>query len=303
MLAMERVSFYDQISRNKRNSVFLIIIIMIVFVLLGYIIGMVLGADYFTIIMIASIIISVLYVRFGYYNSDKIALASVNAKPADYTTHKQLYNSIESMALASGNPMPKVYIMQGSQINAFATGRDPQHAVVCVTEGALAKLDKRELEGVIAHEMGHIGNYDIRFMTLVAVLVGMIAIISELFLRSLWFSGGNSDNENAGKVKIILIIVGIALAILAPIATSLVQLAISRKREYSADATAVKFIRSPTGLISALKKIGNENEPIKKGVSQAVAPLFIGDPFKKKVQGLFSTHPPLEKRIEVLERM
>jgi len=301
---MERVIFYDQIARNKRNSFFLMIIIIAVFVLLGYIIGMVLGSGYFTIIMIASIIISVFYVWFGYYNCDKIALASVSAKLADYAAYRQLYNSVESMALASGNPMPKVYIMPGNQINAFATGRNPGHAVVCVTEGALAKLDKRELEGVIAHEMGHIGNYDIRFMTLVAVLVGMVAIISELFLRSLWYSNaGGSDDENAGRVKIILILIGIILAVLAPIATSLVQLAISRKREYSADATAVKFIRSPTGLISALKKIKNENEPVKKGISQAVAPLFIGDPFKRKVQGLFSTHPPIDERIRILERM
>jgi len=300
----DRIIFYDQIARNKRNSVFLIIAIIIVFILLGYIIGMVLGPDYFTIIMIASIIISVFYVWIGYYNSDKIALASVSAKLADPTKHRMLYDTVESMALASGNPMPKVYIMPGNQINAFATGRNPQHAVVCVTEGALLKLDKKELEGVIAHEMGHVGNYDIRFMTLVAVLVGMVAILSELFLRSLWYSGGGGDNEDAGKVKIVLILAGVILAILAPLVTSLVQLAISRKREYSADATAVKFIRSPTGLISALKKIKNENEPVKKGqVSQAVAPLFIGDPFKRKVQSLFSTHPDINKRISILERM
>ena len=297
----ERVSFYDQISRNKRNSVFLIAIIFAVFILLGFIIGLVLGPDYFTIITIASIIISVFYIWLGYYNSDKIALASVGAKPADHAKYRMLYNSVESMAIASGNPMPKVYIMPGEQINAFATGRNPQHAVICVTEGALSNLTKQELEGVIGHEMSHIGNYDIRFMTLVAVLVGMIAIISELFLRSLWFKGDSRDDN---KANAILMLIGIVLAILAPVLVSLVQLAISRKREYSADATAVKIIRSPTGLIGALKKIKSENEPVRKGqVSQAVAPLFIGDPFKKRVEGLFSTHPDINDRIKILERM
>ncbi len=294
-----RIVFHDQIAKNKRNSVFLIIGIIIVMVLLGYVIGMAMGPDYFTIIMIVAIIVSVFYVWFGFYNSDKIALVSVNAKPASHEKHRMLYHSVESMALASGLPMPKVYVMPGNQINAFATGRDPKHAVVCVTKGAIEKLDKRELEGVIAHELGHIANYDIRFMTLTAVLVGMIAIISQIFLRSLWFSGGrNRDN----KAQAIFMIIGIVLAILAPIVTYFVQMAISRKREYSADATAVKFTRTPTGLIEALKKIKNEHEPSKK-VSKAVAPLFISDPLKMKASGLSSTHPPIEKRINALERM
>ena len=297
----ERISFYDQISRNKRNSIFLMILVLAVLMALGYIIGIVLGSAYFTIVMILSIIISGVYIWAGYYYSDKIALASVNAKPADKIQHRQLLNSVESMSLASGLPMPRVYVMNNPQINAFATGRDPKNAVICVTTGALEKLDKRELEGVIAHEMGHVANLDIRFMTLIAVLVGMVAIISEIFLRSLWFKG---DSDRDSKANLIFMLIGIALAILAPLVTSLIQLAVSRKREYTADATAVKFTRTPTGLVDALKKINHEHTPANKHqINKAVAPLFISDPFKSKIQNLFSTHPPLERRIEILQRM
>ena len=300
----ERVLFYNQINKNKRNSIFLVIIVLAILVLIGYVIGMALGPDYFTIVMILAIIISLIYVWVGYYYSDKIALASVKAKLADRTQYHSLYNAVESMSLASGLPMPKVYIMQDQQINAFATGRDPKNAVICVTTGAVEKLDKSELEGVIAHEMGHVANFDIRFMTLVTVLVGMIAIISEIFLRSLWFTniGGNRDSKD-GRMQIIFILIGVALAILAPIVTKLVQLAISRKREYTADATAVKFTRRPTGLINALKKIKNDQPMKSHRVSKSVAPLFLSDPFKRKVQNAFSTHPTIEKRIAVLEKM
>lgn len=243
------------------------------------------------------IIISISYILISYYNSDKIALASVKAKPASDSEHRQLHNIVEGICLASGMPKPKIYIMPGEQINAFATGRDPKHSVICFTEGALKKLNKHELEGVVGHELSHIANYDIRFMTLVAVLVGMIAIISELFLRSLWFSDTDKDN----KAGLILMLVGVLFAIFAPIVVWLVQLAISRKREYAADASSVKFIRSPTGLIGALKKIKSEHAPLK--VSGAVSPLFISDPFKKTISGLTQTHPPIDERIKILERM
>ena len=296
--ASPRVSFYDQIARNKRNSVFLIISILIVLFVLVTVIGSVLQIDIFVILIIATII-SILYVWMGYYFSDKIALASVNAKPADPVRYKRFHDSVEGLCLASGLPKPRLYIMEDENINAFASGRDPKNAVICVTTGALDKLEKTELEGVLAHELSHIANYDIRFMTLTAVLVGMIAIISQIFLRSLWFRDDRDDN----KAGLILLLVGIVLAILAPIVVQLVQLAISRKREYSADASAVKFIRSPTGLIGALKKIKGETSRPPEKVSKAVAPLFFGDPFKKNLDNFFSTHPPLEKRIAVLEKM
>lgn len=299
---MERISFHDQIARNKFKSVILLISIIIVFVVFGYMIGMIVGPDYLTIIMIISIIVSVFYVWFGYYNSHKLALSSVNAKPAP-ESYRQYHHSVDGLSIASGLPKPKLYIMEDNNINAFASGRDPKNAVICVTTGALKKLNKQELEGVLAHEMSHIANYDIRFMTLTAVLVGMIAIISEIFLRSLYFRSFSNDRNN--KANAIFIIIGIVLAILAPIVVSLVQLAISRKREYTADASGVKFTRSPTGLVSALKKIKNEhslNLEQKHHYSKAIAPLFISNPFKK-FGGLFQTHPPLEKRIEILERM
>jgi len=297
--SQERISFHDQISRNKWKSFFLIVIIFLVFLLLGYVISLATEPGYFFMIMIASIIISMLYIIISYYKSDKIALASVRAVPADRRQYPQFYNSVEGLCLASGMPMPKLYVMHNQEINAFASGRNPENSVICVTTGALEKLSKQELEGVLGHELSHIANYDIRFMTLVAVMVGMIAIISEIFLRSLWFRSSGNDRE--GKGNAIFMLIGIILAILAPLLVQIVQLAISRKREYAADASSVKFIRSPTGLIGALKKIKNEHVPTQetKKIPKAVAPLFISNPFKEAL----STHPSLQKRIEILERM
>ena len=289
----KHIDFRDQISKNKRNSFFLMTIIFAVFVLFGYVISLAMGEGYFFIIMIIAIIFSLSYILISFYKSDKIAIASVGAKKANRNDYKQYYNLVEGLTLASGLPMPKLYVMKSNQINAFASGRDPQHAVICVTECALEKLEKRELEGVLAHELGHIASYDMRYMTLVAVMVGMIAIVSQIFLRSLFFRGGND------KDKMIFIIIGIAMAILAPIAVYLVQMAISRKREFTADASAVKFTRYPEGLIRAFKKIQADNSPPEKKVSKAVAPLFFANPFK----GIGRTHPTLEKRIQVLEKM
>ena len=299
----QRVDFRDSISRNKRKSFFLMFTIFVVLIALGYSISMAFSPEYFTFIMIIAIIFSIVYVLVGFYNSDKIAIASVGAKKAERSKYKDYYNLVEGLTIASGLPMPELYVMPQKQINAFASGRDPKHAVVCVTEGALEKLDRRELEGVLAHELGHIGNYDMRYMTMVGVMVGMIAIISEIFLRSLWFSGGNSNDND--KSKIIFMIIGILLAILAPIVVWLVQLSISRKHEYSADATAVKFTRYPQGLIGALKKIKQDYEKPsltnsrERKPSKALAPMFFANPFK----AMGSTHPPIDKRIGRLERM
>ncbi len=299
----DRISFYKQISRNKWKSFFLILIVFSVLIALGYIIAEIAGPDYFTIILIVAIIVSIVYVLVGYYASDKIALASVNAKEANPREYPQFHNIVEGLCLASGMPKPRLYVFKSNQINAFASGRDPKHAVICVTTGTLEKLNKQELEGVLAHELSHIANFDIRFMTLTAVLVGMVAIISEIFLRTFMY-GGMKDSDNS-KSHIILIIIGILLAILAPIVVQLVQFAISRKREFVADASAVKFVRSPTGLINALKKISHDNvNPEKEPkISKAVAPLFIAEPIKNSIKNAFSTHPPLKDRIEILQRM
>jgi heat shock protein HtpX len=294
----QRIDFRDQIARNKRKSFFLIVSIFLVFVLLGYVLSMAFDPGYFFVIMAISIIFSISYTLISYYNSDKIAVLSAGAKKAERNQYRDYYNIVEGLTIASGLPMPQLYIMPSNQINAFASGRDPKHSVVCVTEGALNKLDRRELEGVLAHELGHVGNYDIRYMTLVAVMVGMIAIISEMFLRSLWFKGGGDSDNKAGWI---FVLIGVVLAILAPIVVQLVQLSISRKHEYSADATAVKFTRYPQGLIGALKKIKQDYglESREKKVSKAIAPLFFANPFKN----LGSTHPDINKRIEALERM
>ncbi len=293
----QRINFDDQISRNKVKSVILMFSIFVVIVLLGYVMSYAFAPGYFFTIMIFSIIFSIGYLLISYYNSDKIAIASVGAKEVQREGgYKQYYVLVEGLTIASGLAMPKLYVMKSNQINAFASGRDPKHSVVCVTEGALEKLDKKELEGVLAHELGHVGSYDIRYMTLVAVMVGMISIISEIFLRSLWFKGGGNDNNRGNAI---FILIGVILAILAPIVVYFVQLAISRKREFSADASAVKFTRYPPGLIGALKKIKEEGQQRDKKINKAVAPLFFANPFKE----LGSTHPAIEKRIEVLEKM
>ena len=293
-MGKQRIDFRDQISRNKNKSIFLMMGVFVILVLFGYVISLAFEPGYFFIIMIIAIVFSLGYILISFYNSDKIAIASVGAKKASRKEHKQFYDIVEGLCLASGMPMPKLYIMPSEQINAFASGRDPKHAVICVTKGSLEKLEKRELEGVIAHELGHVANFDIRYMTLIAVMVGMIAIISQIFLRSLWFRRGGND-----RGKQIFILIGIVMAILAPIIVYFIQMAISRKREFVADASAVKFTRYPDGLIKALKKIQTDNSPPEKQVSKAVAPLFFSNPFK----GIGRTHPPLEKRISVLERM
>ncbi len=301
----QRVDFRDQISKNNWKTFLLISFIFIILIIFGYAISFAFSPGYFFLIMILAIVFSISYIIFSYYNSDKIALASVKAKKASRTEYKEYYSLVEGLTIASGLPMPRLYVMNSEQINAFASGRNPEKAVICVTTGTLKKLEKRELEGVLAHELSHIANYDIKYMTLIAVMVGMIAIISEIFLRSLFFGRG----EGNGKSNWIFIVIAIALAILAPLVVWIIQMSISRKREFNADASAVKFTRYPQGLIKALKKIKYDTplsatEEKKQKISKAIAPLFFSSPFKKsKFKEIGSTHPSLEKRINVLERM
>ena len=295
---IKKIDFRDQISRNKTKSVFLLIIVFIVFIVLGFVIAKAFALDVFVLLILATFI-SIVYIWITYAFCDKIALASVGAKEADKTEHRALYDAVENMSIASQLPMPKVYIMPGKQINAFATGKDPRTSVICVTEACLEKLNKPELEGVIGHEMSHIANYDIRFVTITAVVVGAISIFSQMFLRSMFYRSSNNDSKGGGNV--IFLVLALVLAILAPIIVKLVQLAISRKREYVADAGSVEFTRYPPGLINALKKIEAENEPMK--VPDAVATMFFSDTTKQRLAELFQTHPPVEKRIEALEGM
>jgi heat shock protein HtpX len=297
----KHIDFRDQIAKNKTKSTFLLIFVFLVFIALGWVIALAFQLDVFAL-LILSTVISVVYVWITYAFSDKIALWSVGATEANPAQYRGLYNSVENMSIASGLPMPRVYVMRGDQINAFATGKDPKHSVICVTEGAIAKLNKQELEGVIGHEMSHVANYDIRFVTIVAVVVGAISIFSQIFLRSLWYGGGRSSDGNRDSGNVIFLVLALVLAIIAPIIVKLVQLAISRKREYAADAGAVEFTRYPPGLIGALKKIKQENEEPMK-VPSAVAPMFFSDTTKQRIAEMFQTHPPINKRIAVLEAM
>lgn len=239
----------------------------------------------------------------SYYFSDKIVLGMSGAKPIEKKDNPGLYRMVENLSIAAGLPTPKVYIMDEAAPNAFATGRDPKHAVVAFTKGILEKLDKHELEGVTAHELSHVGNRDTLVMTVVSVLVGTIAIISDMFLRSMWF-GGNSENRDRGAIFAVL---AIAAAILAPIAATLIQLAISRRREFLADASGVLLTRYPQGLANALLKIASDRHPL-KAAHTGTAHLFIMNPLKGKeaagwFTNLFNTHPPVEARIKALQEM
>ena len=241
----------------------------------------------------------------SYYYSDKIILGMSNAKQIQKKDNPELFRTVENLCIGDGLPMPKIYIIQDSAPNAFATGRDPKHAVVCATTGILEKLNKAELEGVIAHELSHIKNFDIRLMAIVVILVGTIALLADIFMRSVWFKG--RDREDRGNSQAIFMLIGIVLAILSPIIATLIQLAISRKREFLADASGVLLTRYPEGLASALEKISRDREPL-EAANNATAHLYIVNPFKGKeiksfLAGLFNTHPPIEDRIKILRSM
>jgi len=243
----------------------------------------------------------------SYWWSDKLVLALSGAKEVQKRDAPDLYNIVENLAIAGGLPTPKVYIINDPAANAFATGRDQRHAVVAVTSGILERLDKIELEGVIAHELSHVGNKDMLVSTIVVVLVGFVAMLSDFFLRWTWWGGGRSNNRGDGRIQIIFMLLGIILAILAPIAASLMQLAISRKREFLADASGALLTRNPEALASALIKISADPHQLKTA-NNTTAHLFIENPFKGVaatgfVTKLFMTHPPVEERVRALREM
>jgi len=255
-------------------------------------------------ILVFFVIFSIAMNIMSYWYSDKIVLTLAGAKQADRQQFFDLYTTVENLSITAGLPMPKVYVVDDSAPNAFATGRDKNHAVVAVTTGLLAILDKNELEGVIAHELAHIGNRDMLLSTVVVVLVGFISILADFFMRSMILGGSHRDDDNKGAG--VLMIIGIVLSILAPIFAMLIQLAISRKREFLADASGALLTRYPEGLASALEKISQASIPMKKQ-SKAIAHLYIADPkgssLGKKVRGLFATHPSAEDRIKILRTM
>ena len=284
---------YKQIAANKRNT----ILIMLGFVVL---IGLIGGAfalwfkNYYTLIYF--LVFGTIYVVFQYFMSGTFAVAMTGAKEIKKSDNPRLYNAVENLAITTGLPMPKVYIIEDSAPNAFATGRDPEHAIVAATTGLLDIMDNKELNAVMAHEMSHVKNYDIRVSTIVFGLVCIVGYISDLGIRMLFFGG--RDDEDRSPVGLIIMI---ATSILAPLAASLAQMAISREREYLADASAVNITRYPEGMVSALKKLDTHTQPMKHQ-NAATEALYINNPLKKgTISNLFSTHPPIEKRIERIE--
>lgn len=290
---------YNNIAANRNRTIFLMILFFIFFVLLGY------ALSYYyndPSILWMAVVFSVFMNWFSYFFSDKIALASTGAKPANAEEdieQRQIINMVENLSIAGGVPTPRVYVIEDQSPNAFATGRNPKHATVTVTRGLMQLLDKAEMEGVIAHELSHVKNYDILLSTIVVTLVGAITLIGDIFIRSTWMRSGDGDNNKQGNV---LAIAAIAFIVLSPLFAQLIQLAISRRREFLADASGALLTRYPEGLAKALEKIDAHARPMKRA-NRATAHLFISNPFADKVASLFSTHPPTSERIKALREM
>src|SRR5215208_3490947 len=296
-------TFRERIARNRRNSLLLIAAFLAFITIFGYIIGYAwLGDPTRALFGLAlALVVGVVSGLISYFAGDKMVLAASRAREISHDDAPVLFNVVEEMSIASGLPMPKIYIVDDSAPNAFATGRDPEHATVAVTSGLLEKLDRDELQGVMAHEMSHVAN--------VGILVGTTVLISDFFLRGLWFGGGRGGGrrggDGGGQLQIIMILIAIVLAILAPLFARLLQLSISRQREFLADATAVRLTRNPKGLADALQKISGDREVL-EAANRATAHLYIVNPikkFEKRSKGLFSTHPPIEERIMILRAM
>lgn len=291
---------YSQIASNKRRSLFLVIGFVLFIAALDYVMARALGQTNLTVPILVG---AVLYAGISYFFSAQMALAMSGAREVAKKDAPELYRIVENLTIAGGLPMPKVYIIDDPSPNAFATGRDPQHAVVAVTTGILELLTKTELEGVIAHELSHVGNYDIRFMGVVMALVSVVAIISDLFLRLSFWGGGGDDEEGGGSNNQLFLILGIIGAILAPLVAAMIQFAVSRQREYLADSSGALLTRYPEGLARALEKIGGHSQPMRRATS-ATAPLYISNPLKgRSMAGLFDTHPPIAERVKRLREM
>jgi heat shock protein HtpX len=300
-------SVYDYQSSNVRRTWIMFIVFFVIVVGVGYVFSQAYGSPDF---IVFAVIFTVAYSLFSYYSSAKIALLMARAQEIQKSDNPMLWNTVENLCIADGLPMPKLYITPELQINAFATGRDKDHAAVAVTAGALQRLNKDELQGVIAHELSHVKNRDILLSTVAAILAGIIALIADVFLRSLFFSGGRGfgggRGGNNGEAQEIFFIFAIVLAILAPIGTMLIQLAISRRREALADASGVLLTRYPEGLISALQKIQQDDVPMRTA-KDSTAHMWLDTPFKGSGASwwhkLFATHPPIEDRIAALQKM
>lgn len=300
------MSFFDEIRYNQLKSyalvIFFITIVLVVGGGVGYYYTAGAPGGWMGGVVIAFLVAS-LYALFTWFAGANMILGLMGAKEVTKKEYPHLFHTVEGLAIAAGLPKPKCYVINDSALNAFATGRDPAHSAICVTSGLLKKLNREELEGVIAHEMSHIKNYDIRIMMLAAVLVGVLTLVSDFILRSFLFGGGRRDDNGANWI---FIAIGFALAILSPVIGHLIKLAISRRREYLADATGAMLTRYPKGLANALRKISHDPDPLVDRANKATAHLFISTPFRKKSGFLtraFATHPPIEDRIARLEKM
>lgn len=297
------MNLYSQISANRRKTIIIMVFFVFFIATVAYLFGEAQGG-YGTSFLPLALTFSLATSLGSYFYGDKVVLFMNGARPADKKRDFHFYTVTENLCIAAGLSMPALYVIESPALNAFATGRDPKHAVVCATRGLLERLDRSDIEGVIAHELSHVKNFDIRLMLIVSVLVGVIVYMADFFMRSLWWGGRSRDSKNRGGIVALF---AILLAILAPILATLIQLAVSRQREYLADASGVLLTRNPEGLADALEKIKNDSKLLEQA-NHGTAHLFISNPFKGKDMGgwfanLFNTHPPIEDRIRILRSM
>lgn len=320
-------TFHTLIAKNKRNSVWLILGFFLVFIGVGLLIGMVWGGftpdvdaygrpvesagwnwSFSIIVAVVAAGIAFVLTMASYYGGDSVLLGISHAREIKKSDDPQLFNVVEELCLAGGLPLPKIYLINDTAMNAFATGRNPKHASVAITTGLRQKLSRDELQGVMAHELSHVRHYDILYATLMAVMVGCLVMLCDVFLRSLWFGGGRrrrDSRDGGGAAQIVLLVIAIVLAILAPILARIIQMALSRQREYLADAGSVELTRNPDGLASALAKLAGDKEVLEVA-NRATAPLFIVHPIKKfedRAKSIFDTHPPIADRIQRLRSL
>jgi heat shock protein HtpX len=304
---MGQRSFHDEISGNRRSSILLVAILTLIVVALVTSMAYMYDPGALIFVIPISVFFMLTYSYSSYMYGDRVVLSATGARPADEREHLYLRDTVEGVSLAAGIPPPKVYVIPSDEINAFATGRDSEHASVAVTTGLMKVLDRQELEGVIAHEVSHVRNRDVSFMTLVAVLVGLTAILSHIILRTYRFRAITGDRRRGSRERksgldVAILAVGVIFAIFAPLLTRMVQFAFSRRREYLADASGAELTRYPDGLADALEKIKEHNRG-EMDISEAVSHIFLVDPNKSALDSLYATHPPLDERIKRLRAM
>ena len=295
---------YEEITANKRKSILLVVLFFVLIGILGSLVGLLYGSVYFGLIIAMFIALIFFFIQF--YTGDKLILKISGAREASKEEYAYLVNSVEALSIAAGVPKPDIYVIDDPALNAFATGRNPKTSKIVVTTGLMKKLNRLELEGVIAHEMSHIKNYDIRVMLVAITLVGVVTLLSDFFLRSAIFGAGSNRRSGGGGMMLAIIVIAIILRILAPIAAYMIHLAISRQREYLADASGALLTRYPEGLASALEKIKDDKTPSKRQINRVTASMYISNPLAGKkgmLTSWFSTHPDIDSRISKLRGM